>query len=206
MSRLAILEVAARVLATAVLLTVRRQALSDVNIKGKELLTIFVDYCASGCQSAYGICNAEAPVSNTGSCGTNNGGACTGGLCCSGAGWCGNTTDYCLTSNGCQTAFGLCNADAPASPDGNTCGPQNGNTICPDSQCCSVSGFCGTTADFCSDPNNCAPGFGRCDSDTTPAGASTQNVARPLLGSVVYGDDVYDCVSSKVVALSFDDG
>lgn len=49
-------------------------------------------------------------------------------------------------------------------------------------------------------------GYGRCDSDTTPAGTDTTNAPRPNLGSVTYTDDIYDCVQSNVVALTYDDG
>jgi peptidoglycan/xylan/chitin deacetylase (PgdA/CDA1 family) len=40
----------------------------------------------------------------------------------------------------------------------------------------------------------------------TPAGPSTINDSRPLLGSVSYTDDIYDCVEDNVIALTFDDG
>lgn len=48
--------------------------------------------------------------------------------------------------------------------------------------------------------------FGRCDSDATPAGPSTANDPRPLLGSVTYTEDIDDCIEDNVVALSYDDG
>ena len=86
------------------------------------------------------------------------------------------------------------------------CGPSQGGALCSDDQCCSQAGYCGTTADFCADPGSCQLGFGRCDSDTTPAGASTLNAPRPLKGPVTYTDDIYDCVQNNVVALTYDDG
>jgi peptidoglycan/xylan/chitin deacetylase (PgdA/CDA1 family) len=49
-------------------------------------------------------------------------------------------------------------------------------------------------------------GFGRCDSDATPAGPSTQNVPRPLKGPVTYTDDIDNCIQDNVVALTYDDG
>jgi peptidoglycan/xylan/chitin deacetylase (PgdA/CDA1 family) len=91
-------------------------------------------------------------------------------------------------------------------PAGGVCGPSNGNATCGGNQCCSVAGYCGSTSDFCADPNNCQLGFGRCDSDTTPAGPSTINAPRPLLGSLTYTDDISDCIQPNVVALSYDDG
>ena len=69
-----------------------------------------------------------------------------------------------------------------------------------------IPGFCGTTNDFCADPGSCAPGFGRCDSDTTPAGPSTADAPRPKKGPVTYDSDIYDCVQNNVVALTYDDG
>ncbi|KAL8952454.1 MAG: hypothetical protein Q9222_001645 [Ikaeria aurantiellina] len=99
------------------------------------------------------------------------------------------------------------------SPD-NTCGNVfNGNnkgyTCDPKApaggQCCSAAGYCGTTAEYCTDPD-CQFQFGTCDSSHTPAGPTTLNDPRPLLGSVSYDDDIYDCTQNEVVALTYDDG
>ena len=40
----------------------------------------------------------------------------------------------------------------------------------------------------------------------TPAGPSTLNDPRPVLGKVSYDNDIYDCVQNNVVALTYDDG
>lgn len=69
-----------------------------------------------------------------------------------------------------------------------------------------MAGYCGNTEDYCADPGSCMLGFGRCDSDATPAGASTANAPRPLKGPVTYTDDIDDCIQDNVVALSYDDG
>jgi peptidoglycan/xylan/chitin deacetylase (PgdA/CDA1 family) len=69
-----------------------------------------------------------------------------------------------------------------------------------------MAGYCGNTEDYCADPGNCMLTYGRCDSDATPAGPSTENVPRPLKGPITYTDDIYDCVEDNVVALSYDDG
>ena len=66
-------------------------------------------------------------------------------------------------------------------------------------------GYCGTTQEYCEDPD-CQWQYGTCDSSHTPAGLTTLNDPRPLLGGLTYDDDIYDCVKSKVVALTFDDG
>ncbi len=40
-----------------------------------------------------------------------------------------------------------------------------------------------------------------------PSGADTSDVARPKLGSVLYGGaGIYDCVKAGDIALTFDDG
>ncbi|TVY32628.1 Chitin deacetylase [Lachnellula subtilissima] len=104
-------------------------------------------------------------------------------------------------------AYGQCKTGLTPPPTGNDkCGPQNQGANCSGNQCCSVEGTCGTTSDYCADPGNCLLGYGRCDSDTTPAGPSTVNVARPLKGPVPYTGDIDDCIQDNVVALSFDDG
>ncbi|KAF1359138.1 glycoside hydrolase/deacetylase, partial [Lizonia empirigonia] len=75
------------------------------------------DYCsATVCQSAFGKCDAPAgrgSVSPDGTCGdigkgNNTGYICKTGQCCSKYGNCGTTSDYCVASQGCQSAFGLC--------------------------------------------------------------------------------------------------
>ena len=85
-------------------------------------------------------------------------------------------------------------------------GPENNNQKCGAGKCCSGSGWCGTGENYCSDPENCQFNFGRCDSDNTPAGTSTINDPRPVLGKVTYDNDIYNCVEPGVVALTYDDG
>ncbi|KAI9700402.1 MAG: chitin deacetylase [Candelina mexicana] len=109
-----------------------------------------------------------------------------------------------MFERGCQTGFGDCTAPVSGNGDG-TCGPAFGNARCPSGLCCSPSGYCGTTQEFCADPD-CQYPFGTCDSNKTPAGASTANDPRPKLGSVSYSDDIYNCVEANVVALTYDDG
>ncbi|APA08080.1 hypothetical protein SS1G_00265 [Sclerotinia sclerotiorum 1980 UF-70] len=165
------------------------------------------DYCGTGCQSAFGTCSGATvqPSGNSFLCGASNAGlSCTGGLCCSGSGYCGNTTDYCDV--GCQSKYGACTADASEPTTGGTCGPNFGGATCGGNQCCSVSGYCGTSQDYCADPGSCLLGYGRCDSDATPAGVSTLDAVRPLMGPITYKDDIYDCVQTGVVALTYDDG
>ena len=174
----------------------------------KILIPNSLDYCDTGCQSAFGTCNSTGPPQpsvNTYMCGAPNGNlSCSNSLCCSQAGYCGNTTDYCEV--GCQPSYGVCNFNASQLSDSATCGPYFGGSTCPNNQCCSIDGYCGNTEDYCADPGNCVLGYGRCDSDATPAGESTVNVSRPLKGPVTYTEDIIDCVEDSVVALSYDDG
>ncbi|RPB26806.1 glycoside hydrolase/deacetylase [Terfezia boudieri ATCC MYA-4762] len=141
--------------------------------------------------------------------GNNHGYTCgTTAPCCSQSGWCGSNTDYCGT--GCQSAYGNCstvttdpvNAGDTAEE---TCGPLYGNKRCSKSQCCSPSGFCGTTEEYCTSPD-CLRGFGVCDSDKTPDGATTLGSSRKLFGSVPYGVEIYDCDAPGTIALTYDDG
>ncbi|ESZ96056.1 chitin binding protein [Sclerotinia borealis F-4128] len=165
------------------------------------------DYCGTGCQTAFGTCSGATvqPSDDSFLCGASNGGlSCTGGLCCSTSGYCGNTTDYCDV--GCQPTYGVCTVGASEPATEETCGPNFGGASCGGDQCCSVSGYCGNTQDYCADPGSCSLGYGRCDSDATPAGLSTLDAARPLIGPITYTDDIYDCVQTKVVALTYDDG
>jgi hypothetical protein len=66
------------------------------------------------------------------------------------SGWCGNTTDYCSPSNGCQTAYGTCDAASNSTGSGTAgtsttgqCGPGFGT--CASNECCSLAGYCGVT-------------------------------------------------------------
>ncbi|KAF2191086.1 carbohydrate esterase family 4 protein [Zopfia rhizophila CBS 207.26] len=110
-------------------------------------------------------------ITNDATCGGTNGYTCQGsefGNCCSPAGWCGSTSDYC--GSGCQPEFGTCGTSGTSAPaptatgqvstDGK-CG-SNGAT-CQGSEfgnCCSQYGWCGSTVDHCS--NGCQSGFGTC--------------------------------------------
>lgn len=87
------------------------------------------------------------------------------------------------------------------------CGPQNGNQVCADNECCSSAGYCGTTKEHCQAPD-CLFNFGpACDANKTPAGESTRNVARPQLGKIAYGGGgIYVCNNPGTVAITYDDG
>ncbi|KAL8656530.1 MAG: hypothetical protein Q9210_000167 [Variospora velana] len=162
------------------------------------------DYCGTGCQPTFGTCAGSEVVPIAANlCGpANRNNKCFSGLCCSQAGYCGNTTDYC--GAGCRSDFGDCSATTGPVGDG-TCGPAFGNKQCRSGQCCSAAGYCGTTKEYCADPD-CQFLFGTCDSSHTPANPTTLYDPRPLLGQVSYDNDLYACTKEKVVALTYDDG
>lgn len=160
------------------------------------------DYCGDGCQTSYGECGAAgesssvAPtttttssasptgsltVSTDGTCA--NGNTCLGsifGNCCSQAGWCGSTSDYC--GDGCQAFYGDCGSSSTttsaAPPTGSltvstdgTCA--NGNTCLGSTfgNCCSQHGFCGSTSDYCGD--GCQAFYGDCDGSSASSTTTT---------------------------------
>ncbi|KAL8975531.1 MAG: hypothetical protein Q9197_000208 [Variospora fuerteventurae] len=146
------------------------------------------DYCGTGCQPTFGTCTGSEVVARDANlCGpANRNNKCLSGLCCSQAGYCGNTTDYC--GAGCRPDFGDCSATTGPVGDG-TCGPAFGSKQCPNGECCSAAFL-----------------FGTCDSSHTPANPTTLYDPRPLLGQVSYDNDIYACTKEKVVALTYDDG
>ena len=100
------------------------------------------DYCGSGCQPDFGTCaGSEVIPIDPNQCGpANKNNKCLSGLCCSAAGWCGNTTDYCSPTNGCQPGYGDCTTPPNGGGGGGgTCGPAFGNAQCPQGQCCSAA-------------------------------------------------------------------
>ncbi|RKF62514.1 Chitin deacetylase, partial [Golovinomyces cichoracearum] len=89
-----------------------------------------------------------------------------------------------------------------ATSDGR-CGPGIGSCT----NCCSAAGYCGSDPDYCISPD-CQYQYGPlCHANIKPAGASTADVPRPLVGSVPYGGaGIFDCVTPGTVAFTFDDG
>ncbi|KAI9776703.1 MAG: hypothetical protein M1839_009430 [Geoglossum umbratile] len=66
--------------------------------------------------------------------------------------------------------------------------------------------------EYCAAPD-CQYDYGPgCDTNISPPGASTSNIARPHVGSVLYGGGgvefggIYNCAQDNVMALTFDDG
>jgi len=136
----------------------------------------------------------EGKISTDGKCGANNGNTiCPNNQCCSKYGYCGDTDAYC--GSGCQTNFGRCSAsqvtsktttttpktqptnEGKISTDGK-CGPNNGNTICPNNECCSKYGYCGTSDAHC---GTCQANYGRCDasgSNTTKTTKTTKTTSK----------------------------
>ena len=150
------------------------------------------------------------PAISTVLCGPQNDNTvCAPGLCCSSYGNCGVGDLYC--ASGCQTRFGQCGTIISSSmkpgPTGSTttCGFNNQNAVCANGYCCSNKGFCGRGTSYCADPA-CQFRFGTCDSNSIPAGRSTQTDSRPLFGNLTYSRDIFHCTKPTVVALTYDDG
>ncbi|KAK2041191.1 glycoside hydrolase/deacetylase, partial [Colletotrichum somersetense] len=86
------------------------------------------------------------------------------------------------------------------------CGPDFGNQVCDDGDCCSSAGWCGQGYLYCSAPS-CMIEFGpACDANIRPDGPDTANIARPKIGAVPYGEAIYHCEQYGDIALTFDDG
>ncbi|KAL9007238.1 MAG: hypothetical protein Q9188_000041 [Gyalolechia gomerana] len=163
--------------------------------------------------------------------GNNNNYTCNpqspyGGPCCSQYGYCGSTDGYCGT--GCQPDFAMATTNAlPVSAAPSLVGAEILPIIAVEAASpvsvtvvqplavrgmahvvlplATNDGYCGTAKEYCTDPD-CQWRFGTCDSSQTPAGASTLDDPRPLLGQVTYDDDIYACTKANVVALTYDDG
>ncbi|TDZ73470.1 Chitin deacetylase [Colletotrichum trifolii] len=84
------------------------------------------------------------------------------------------------------------------------CGPGIGS--CGPGACCSEAGWCGTTAEFCGGSQCQIEYSAACDTFFPPPGASTESIARPLVGSVPYGSIITTCVNPGLMALTYDDG
>ncbi|PON25458.1 LysM domain-containing protein [Trichoderma gamsii] len=139
----------------------------------------------SGCTNLwlnYAVCVAPvtaAPLSTDGTCGPAwNHATCTGtnfGKCCSTAGYCGSSADYCSAGN---CVSGACSGVSTGVTTDGTCGPANGGTTCDNPSfgpCCSTAGYCGSTSEYCG-PGNCYSG--KCDPDL--GGPSTDGSCGPL--------------------------
>jgi peptidoglycan/xylan/chitin deacetylase (PgdA/CDA1 family) len=79
-------------------------------------------------------------------------------------------------------------------------------TVCPEGLCCSSASYCGVGYLYCSAPS-CQIDFGpECDANVRPNGPDTTNTPRPPLGSIPYGDGIYQCKENGGIALTYDDG
>ncbi|KAK8156434.1 hypothetical protein BKA80DRAFT_225161, partial [Phyllosticta citrichinensis] len=139
-----------------------------------------IDFCGTGCQSAYGQCqftNSTAAMSSSssssepastypaGACGADAGGqTCANapsGPCCSLYGYCGTGAAFC--GAGCQNPFGQCWTNITSSSGGSVSASTCANA--PSGPCCSLYGYCGSGNDFCG--AGCQSMFGECWSNAT---------------------------------------
>ncbi|KAG0130030.1 hypothetical protein HOY82DRAFT_520964 [Tuber indicum] len=110
------------------------------------------DHCSGGCQANFGTCSGTN-LSPDGTCGpASNNYICSPnfGNCCSGAGYCGNSSSHC--GAGCYSSDGACLTTGIPSVDG-SCGGTGGLTCTGgafNGQCCSGFGWCGSTTAHCS--------------------------------------------------------
>lgn len=92
---------------------------------------------------------AQPPATSTnGHCGPDSNTKCPTGECCSVFGWCGSSSDHCITHKRSDSTYdGPPNTTLPVTSD-MRCGPDN-NARCPAGHCCSVFGWCGNGTDHC---------------------------------------------------------
>ncbi|PNY28719.1 Peptidoglycan-N-acetylglucosamine deacetylase [Tolypocladium capitatum] len=105
---------------------------------------------------------------------------------------------------GPQVAPSLDVTSRQVSADGR-CGVEFG-TSCEAGDCCSKGGWCGQGYVYCSSPACQIDYCDSCDGNVRPSGRDTEDVPRPQVGPVPYGQGVYHCEVDGVIALSFDDG
>ena len=111
-----------------------------------------------------------------------------------------------------------CPPPPPTLSTNGKCGPGNGNTQCPDGQCCSTTGVCGTTASECStnrrtdliyhgknaplanvfDPVNCeVSAWSSWDTCDKPCGTGSQTRTRTITKPAAYGGTVCPTLNEK---------
>ncbi|KAF1919278.1 hypothetical protein BDU57DRAFT_527326 [Ampelomyces quisqualis] len=87
------------------------------------------------------------------------------------------------------------------------CGKNFGCATCAEGYCCSSSGYCGQGQDFCQAPDSDFDYGPGADANKLPAGGTTRNIARPKIGSVLYGGEgIYVCTKPGQIAITYDDG
>jgi hypothetical protein len=104
------------------------------------------------------------------------------------------------------------------------CGKEFGCATCDEGYCCSSGGWCklthphadepllmiplgGQGQEYCQAPDSQFDYGPAADANKLPAGGTTRNVARPKVGSVVYGGEgIYVCTKPGQIAITYDDG
>jgi peptidoglycan/xylan/chitin deacetylase (PgdA/CDA1 family) len=98
----------------------------------------------------------------------------------------------------------LCRDDVPLDKRAGRCGPGLG--FCPSGECCSEAGFCGSGENYCAGSQCQLDYCDSCDTFFGPLGSCTDDIPRPRVGSVPYGEPLHTCVQPGMMALTFDDG
>ncbi|ORX98799.1 glycoside hydrolase/deacetylase [Basidiobolus meristosporus CBS 931.73] len=157
----------------------------------------------------------QARVSKDDRCGVINGEkvTCPSGECCSSYGWCGTSTDHCVTNClfQCKKSKPTTTVKPTSTPkptitttttapaatqtvtsiDG-TCGLKNNILVqCEPGNCCSQYGYCGSTEEYCK--------------GTTPQPQPSVTPGKPT-GNVVPGQVIETCSKAGTFAVTFDDG
>jgi len=103
------------------------------------------DYCGQGCQAGYGLCNSSSSKTTTKKTTTRK----------------TTTTTRKTTTTVRKTTTASAKATS-TSGDDIRCGPNYGNAVCPEGECCSKYGYCGVSLEHCNAENGCQKQYGSC--------------------------------------------
>ncbi|OLL23810.1 Chitin deacetylase [Neolecta irregularis DAH-3] len=139
------------------------------------------DNCPSHC-GPEGVSTCGGPViSSDNSCGPSSSGnyTCPTSQCCSSAGFCGTSQQYCSTCNGCQLAFGICSVENCApnsiSPVSNV--PSNNNQIATP-----IGSSTSTNPQQSATPTGSSASINTQQQNGTPVGQSGSSPTQPCCG------------------------
>jgi chitinase len=118
--------------------------------------------------------------------GTLGDGICANGQCCSRAGWCGVTSDYCGGNSYSGKDVSPGGINAPMCGGGSLGTPSSAYYgFCSGGNCCSKYGWCGSTSDYCG--------------GNSISGAQAFPVALPAVGSCGASSTLLNCHMTNIV-------